>query len=286
MTDAAQQFDYGQAAQEIAQKMEERKNRHEFIEPNMDALRKYADVLNAPVKSIGNVALEESKVAEVMYRRAQILMFMKSKKVVPFVIDDHNLDILRALKLYAMNDIRFEEQGYGSLHKSICLRGLTGCGKSMLLKVLADSAQPWEKHDGKIGDMHELKRKGWGDGVKLGMYSIYDIISCVALEHQYRKDGEKCLAEVRAIKRPVVFDDLGFENSETLNYGNRVNIMEQLIQHRYDMFVESGIKTHFSTNLVDGDEIEKIYGPRIRGRLREMCNFFDFDTENHVDRRK
>lgn len=281
---------YWDMANDIAKIREQRKIESGQIRlPDTEALRKYAESLKEPVpKIVNSIPLTEQVVAEVMYRRAQILMFIKSKDVHPYVVDDHNRSILTAIKLYALRDKRFESEGYGMLHKGLMLRGLQGCGKTMILRMLADVG-PLQRHDGIVHSISELKQRGWGDMVKLGIYNLSDFYSCVSIEHEYRqKDGEKYVDSIRRINRPLVFDDLGFERSETMNFGNRVNIMEGLIQSRYDMFVNQGIATHFSTNLVNSDEMEKVYGPRIRSRIREMCNVFTFESEDgrHIDRRK
>jgi DNA replication protein DnaC len=254
--------------------------------PDTEALRKYADELRKDTIVHPAAQISEERMSEIMYSRAQKLMFIKSKRVEPFHVDDHNRDILRALKLYALNDKRFEEEGHGSLSKGIALFGLQGCGKTMILKILADAGTNM-KHQGILNSIQELKRFGWGDQVSLGIYNINDMYSCVGIEHQYRQKetGEQYLNNLIKIKRPIALDDLGFERSETMNFGNRINIMEIVLQHRYDHYLETGVKTHLSSNLVNADKLEEIYGTRIRGRIREMCNCFYFDTEHHKDRR-
>jgi hypothetical protein len=269
----------------------------EILIPDNEALRAYAEKLKEPVHVIGRSKITEEEVGQVMYRRAQQLMFIKSKEVLPFVVDDHNRAILRAIKLYVMNDERFEHELHGQdeaagpfkLSKGIMLRGLQGCGKTLILKMLANT-NSLAKHNGVVHSISDIKQRGWGDQVNFGLYSMSDIYSCVGIEHEYKqKDtGENYLKSLRNIKRPLVFDDLGFEKAEAINYGNRTNVMEVILQRRYDLFVEEGIKTFLSTNLVDGNEIEKVYGPRIRSRIREMCNVFTFNPADdaHMDRRK
>lgn len=286
MSSEATQFDFKQATEEVVRKIENRMNSTEFFTPNVDALRAYADRIRKPKNEIPIRKLNPDVVANTMVGRAKILMSIKSKREESYEVDSHNIRILTALKWYAMRDERFESEGFGSLHKGLCLQGLQGCGKTMMLKIIADSGNIWEKHEEPIYSMKDLSRLGWGDGVKFGLYNLIDIHSCVRIEHDYRANGEKIIQLLRSLTRPMVFDDLGFERSETLNFGNRVNIMEQMIQHRYDLFIESGTPTHFSTNLVNGDEVERIYGPRTRSRLREMCNFLLFDVDSHIDRRK
>jgi hypothetical protein len=54
--------------------------------------------------------------------------------------------------------------------------------------------------------------------------------------------------------------------------------MESIICQRYDMFVNFGIKTYFTTNITDSNELENMYGVRVRERLREMCNAWNYES--------
>jgi len=69
----------------------------------------------------------------------------------------------------------------------------------------------------------------------------------------------------------IIIDDIGAE--PTVNdYGNRFELMGNLITERYTMFRESGAKTFIATNL-DEQEFVGRYGLRIWSRLREMCTW-------------
>jgi len=70
----------------------------------------------------------------------------------------------------------------------------------------------------------------------------------------------------------LIIDDLGVEESETVSYGTRRDIMENIILARHKAFLDAGHLTHFTTNL-SVDMIAKRYGDRILSRLREMCVF-------------
>jgi len=255
---------------------------------DIPSLQEYAVKVNATpvVNMFKGTALTEENVSNAMVRRAQILMYIQKKKVVPYLVDEHNEGILRALKLYIMRDIRFESEGHGSLNKGIVLAGLQGCGKTMLLKIMADAGPLEHKHKGLVNSIGDIVKQSWGDQMKFGLYNFKDIHSCVSLEHDYRqKDGEQLINKIRTIHKPMAFDDLGFEESSSMNFGNKINVMEHIIQARYNLHQDYGICSHFSTNIINGDELARIYGPRIRSRMREMCNWFYFDEVNHIDRR-
>ena len=71
------------------------------------------------------------------------------------------------------------------------------------------------------------------------------------------------------------FDDLGLEN--VMNYyGNHCSVMAEILLSRYDLFHSFGMITHLTTNLTS-NEIETMYGTRVRSRCREMFNLVSFE---------
>lgn len=71
----------------------------------------------------------------------------------------------------------------------------------------------------------------------------------------------------------VCFDDLGEEKSKR-HFGNEANVMEDILLARYQR-PELWKYTHVTTNLTV-DQIEEIYGVRVRSRMREMFIAVDF----------
>lgn len=79
----------------------------------------------------------------------------------------------------------------------------------------------------------------------------------------------------------LCIDDLGTDE-ERKHYGDKVNALTEILLNRYDSIPHRF--THITTNL-NADAIEKIYGSRIRSRMREMFNLVTFDTKA-PDRRR
>jgi hypothetical protein len=75
------------------------------------------------------------------------------------------------------------------------------------------------------------------------------------------------------------FDDLGEEAVKTI-YGNKVNVMKEILQNQYERFGNTTI--HLTTNL-NGKDIEEQYGSRVKSRMREMFNWIELKGN---DRRK
>jgi len=186
------------------------------------------------------------------------------KSVKPeFVIDEQNESVFQALVMYFMRDPKFEklEKNY-SLLKGLLVRGGTGTGKTVAMKVL---------------DL--LMRK-------MGQFeSTFVIVPTRTIERDYIEEGSRVLLsfsknsyKTNGEERIYCFDDLGMESRGSKNYGNEMSVMAEIIHDRYDL----GLKTHATTNLTPAG-IEEAYGERVLSRMREMFN--DIVLEG-PDRRK
>jgi hypothetical protein len=81
----------------------------------------------------------------------------------------------------------------------------------------------------------------------------------------------------------ICFDDLGIETS-IKHFGNECNTMGEILLSRYELMKYDGVITHATTNL-NADDLEKLYGNRVRSRLREMFNVISF-PESTSDKRQ
>jgi len=77
-----------------------------------------------------------------------------------------------------------------------------------------------------------------------------------------------------ASPKPLCLDDLGLE-STIKHYGNETNTIAEILLNRYHLFTTRGMITHATTNL-NPDELENLYGNRVRSRMREMFNLISF----------
>ena len=125
-----------------------------------------------------------------------------------------------------------------------------------------------------------LESKSIQEMMKLLQYFLprekrHIIKSCRDVSFEFIQDGYEVIAQYSRQSfhyhrpRTYCFDDLGTENSLKY-YGNDCNIMAEILLPRYDLLI-----THLTTNL-NSSEIEQIYGPRVRSRMREMFNLIYF----------
>lgn len=187
----------------------------------------------------------------------------------PFEIDRDNREIFELLVCYFLNDPAFEiYEGGFSLKKGIMLVGGTGTGKTEMMRMFAINPK-----------------------------STFGVISARAVTDEYQAEGGEIVKKWwTAGFQPIIandifrhkvtgicFDDIGTE-SEGRFFGNQKNVIGDIILNRYDRKNEFRGLTHLTTNC-NGDQIEQIYGSRVRSRLREMFNIIVFPGKAK-DRRK
>jgi energy-coupling factor transporter ATP-binding protein EcfA2 len=142
--------------------------------------------------------------------------------------------------------------------KGVILMGNPGSGKTFLFDVMQKITHP----------MSNLK---------------FSKVNCLDVVLSFNQNGHEVFNNYT--KTNVLFDDLGTE-SKGIYYGDKIEVFEKFIQFRYDLFMNKGIKTHFTTNLTP-IEISERYGLRCASRLNEMCEYLVLGgNSNYTDNRK
>lgn len=167
-----------------------------------------------------------------------------------FVLDDFNRDIFIGLCQYFSGD----PNGPYDLNKGICLQGHVGAGKSKLMELF-----------------------------KFNQKQSFIVRSARKVAYEFQEDGSAAILKYSepiptlsfktdAFGQPhfgVCFDDIGTE-TEQQHYGNKSNVIMDIILNRYDHHALKGM-THVTTNLTPS-QIEEMYDKRVRSRFREMFN--------------
>ena len=115
--------------------------------------------------------------------------------------------------------------------------------------------------------------KRWYYSTEGLIYDRLEIVPFREIEKMYKEDGVSVWDEFGSnFKVELAVDEIvKDENVEQKHYGNKENIFEELILERYNLFIEKGIKTHFTTNATP-EQLKSLFHPRVADRLREMCN--------------
>lgn len=217
---------------------------------------KYVDEITKPQPKI---ELTPDQMLEVA--RCEFLRLEKKE----MVIDQHNEKIISILARYFSGDKTLEAEGI-SLDKGILLFGSFGVGKTSLLNAFSEN--PLRSFI--IRNCKELAQSFASGGYEQieNFTSPHPPIYGNKFKHEYYG---------------ICFDDLGTEDKRK-HYGNESNVMMELIETRYSRKATLAGFTHITTNLT-ADQIEEVYGPRVRSRVREMFNFLVYKPGS-PDRRK
>ncbi|MFA9219864.1 MAG: hypothetical protein ACEQSL_01615 [Sediminibacterium sp.] len=175
----------------------------------------------------------------------------------PFIVDKDNGKIFLLLCQYFTADKAFEENPGLSLSKGILLYGDVGTGKTELMKMFL-----------------------------LNQHQSYGIVGCRSITDAFTNEGGEEVEKYFTNRKNSIphkfgqeysgycFDDLGTEAETVIHYGNRKNMMAEIILNRYDSKMNFPY-THITTNLTTS-EIEHRYGTRCTDRMKQMFNIITF----------
>lgn len=196
----------------------------------------------------------------------RVFNFMKTLKYIQYLgqkqygpnfkIHREDILILRKLIIYTIHEEDKCKEDNIDLNKGILLIGPVGSGKTSIMNILRQF---------------------------LFREQYYLIKSARDIAFEYQKDGVDIIQKYGKQHNAYCIDDLGVENNSKF-YGNECNTIAEILLQRYDLLTNYGIKTHATTNL-NADELEELYGNRVRSRLRSMFNLISF-PKSTLDKRK
>ena len=167
-----------------------------------------------------------------------------------FIVDPDKRDAMNSVfawiwKLDKWNTLNLD------YNKGFFLYGPIGTGKSTFMKGLAKY-------------MNSIKRRTFNEDRRLGFYWK----SASELTNYYVGGGQEKLLQWRDDCN-LLIDELGREPCPASHYGNELNVIQFLLQLRYDHRKDN--ITHITSNVTPQD-IMPIYGDYISDRFREMFN--------------
>ncbi len=146
--------------------------------------------------------------------------------------------------------------------KGLFLYGPLGLGKSMTMLALRQYMN-WVKYH------YEQKR----DDYRLQAW----MKSASVLANLYAVDGQPKLIQYADPEVNLVIDEFGREPCPAKYFGTEMNVLQFLLQLRYDHRRSS--VTHITTNMKLADIAPK-YGAYVADRCLEMFNFIEFKGES------
>lgn len=146
--------------------------------------------------------------------------------------------------------------------KGLLLYGNLGLGKSMTLLAL-------RQYMNGVKARHESKR----DDYRLCAW----MKSASELANIYAAEGQPALIQYASADVNLVIDEFGREPCPAKYFGTEMNVLQFLLQLRYDHRRTS--VTHITTNL-QLEDIADVYGAYVADRCKEMFNFIEFKGDS------
>lgn len=167
----------------------------------------------------------------------------KNKYGKDLIFDEQTKSLITAVCFFMGNDKRFEsELGYDKT-KGLLLRGVSGLGKSHVIKCIANN---------------EL--------------TPVTIVSMLDIAVQIKTDGVFNLNTPDGNR--IYIDDVGTEEAEVNHYGTKTNWFKEFIEMYHFKYPLGFNRLIISTNN-SFEQLEQKYGFRVRSRIREMFNVID-----------
>jgi DNA replication protein DnaC len=130
-----------------------------------------------------------------------------------------------------------------------------------------------------------------GIGKTMGMEVISDIFTIrietvVKLSEAYVENHDRYLEMLKSPnfyrstkKNDLIIDEVGAE-SITNNYGKKSEVFVDVLETRYNDFIQKGAFTHFTSNLTK-KQLESRYGHRVWSRINEMCTVIEVSGKDN-----
>lgn len=165
------------------------------------------------------------------------------------IVNDNTTYLIKVLCYFLSNDIRFESELGFSFSKGLLIRGISGLGKTHLVRCLENN---------------QLN--------PILVLSMIEITDEIKEQGQYEMKMEN--------KKVVYLDDVGTEEATVNHYGTKISFFKNFIELVYLKNKENGFnKLMISTNNSFA-EIEAKYGFRVRSRMKDMFNTVDVRGED------
>lgn len=189
------------------------------------------------------------------------------KIVCNYIIDDDNKFVIENLikwffgQEFLQNVVGKKKTIQGRLNKGVYIAGPCGTGKSLILQVFQEFARNFKQKF--IVNNKEI-------GTMWATYNAHELVN------KFRNGDD-----LRSLySTPIIhIDDLGAESNVAQYMGNKINVLQEILEVRAD----KGVMTLITSNLKPYDDkfdsIESKYGERVASRLNAL-NYYSLTGED------
>lgn len=214
------------------------------------SLDKYLDGLKERIPSLASRPTTKRKVDLNIEARRFKVYLNKACTSELFIIDEDKRDVIKSVFAWIW---RYDP--WNILHldynKGLFLYGPVGTGKSTFLKGM-------QKY------MNTIKARDFDKDFRIGFFWK----SASELANSYAGDGQEKLLQW-CDDCNLLIDELGREPRPAKHYGTELNVIQFILQLRYDKRREN--ITHLTSNITPQD-VMPLYGDYISDRFKEMFN--------------
>lgn len=200
--------------------------------------------------------LEEAKKAlelKELWTAKNVFRLMKwtSKSVFgkELIVNQHNKKLISAICFLVSGDERFESELGFSFKKGLLIRGISGIGKTHIVRCVENN------------ELNPIK-----------------VLSMIEVADEIKDEGRY---QIEYGKSKILYlDDVGTEEATINHYGTKINFFKNFIESVYLRNIDSGFnKLIISTNNSFA-ELEEKYGFRVRSRVKDMFNIINVTGED------
>lgn len=226
-------------------------NRHQKLDDYLDRLK----------ERIPSLATTRSSKPEIDLQREAMIFKAALDKQCPsgeFIIEPDKRDLVNSVFAWVWKYDQWNRCGL-DYRKGLFLFGPVGTGKSTLLRGL----QVY---------MNTITARDLSRDYRLGFYWK----SASELANSYAGNGQEKLLQW-TVDCNLMVDELGREPRPAKHYGTELNVIQFLLQLRYDHRLAN--VTHLTSNISPAD-VMPMYGDYISDRFREMFNIIEWSGES------
>ena len=171
-----------------------------------------------------------------------------------FVVDDDNREVITQMWLYAAGS----KDCKWNIHKGIYLGGKVGCGKTLLMQAFCEI-------------LHLISGR---------------TVEMIPATQLYKKIIDKGIESLAT--RPLFIDELGREQLEISDFGNKIRPINDLMALRYNTGARTFFTSNFFLSTLSKGRNEKGeiigYGQYIGERIQEMTNIVEMPGESRREK--